>query len=91
MSTQKLIGPAALVGALIAASLGGQAHAADELVVYGTAPQPVVSRVQQVSRANVEEYLRTFKSELRESIEADLKRALAPKIAVANVAVPTRG
>lgn len=93
MSMQKLIGTAALAGALLAASLGARAaEAVDELVVYGAAPAPaVVGRGQQVYRESAVEYIRSFKQELRAAIAADLKRELAPKVEVAMVAVPTRG
>lgn len=90
MSTKKLIGPAALAGALLAASLSGQAQAADELVVYGSAPA-VVGRVEQASRATVEEYIREFNRELRTTIEEQMKRELAPKVELAMVAAPKRG
>jgi hypothetical protein len=92
MSTQKLIGPAALVGGLLVASLSGQAQAADELVVYGAPTRVVVGPGQQVYRATVEEYIRSFNRELRATIEADLKRELAPpKVELASITVPTRG
>jgi hypothetical protein len=91
MNRQKLIGPAGLAGALLVASLGGLAQAADEVVVYGAAKPTVVGQGQQVYRAHVEEYIRSFNRELRATIEADLKRQLAPKVQLASVAVATRG
>ena len=94
MSRQMLIGPAALAGALLVASLSAEANAAEEMVVYGVAAAPVVvGQGQQVFRSNVEEYIRTFNRELRVTIEADLKRQLAqaPKIELASVAAANRG
>jgi hypothetical protein len=92
MTTQKLIGPATLTGALLVGLFSNQVLAADELIVYGTETPTVVGEGQRQFRENVDEYIRSFNKQLRATIEADLKRQLAPKVELAaSVAAPTRG
>lgn len=70
--------------------LAQQATATEEMVVYGSAPA-VVKLDQQAFRAEVESYLREVNAQMKETLEADLKRALAPKVEVASVELQARG
>jgi hypothetical protein len=89
MNTRKLISPSSLAGALLVGLLSQPALATDEIVVVGkVTPAPVVTTEHRV---NVEQYLRAFDEQLRQTLREDLKRQTLPKVEVASNVAPTRG
>ena len=90
MATGKFRAGAGLALGIAVSLLAQQATATEELVVYGSAPA-VVKRDPRVFRAEVESYIRAVNEQLREALDADLKRALAPKIDVASSELQARG
>jgi len=79
------------VAGLTVALLAQQASATEEIVVYGSAPS--AAKVDPaVFRAEIDNYIRTLNSELRITLDQDLKRMPAPKVELAsNTTRPTRG
>ena len=91
MTSRKLISPnIGLTGALLVGLLSQQAMSADELVVRGEAT-PIAAVVAEQHRGDVEQYIRSFKEELRQTIQEDLKRQLTHKVELAASLAPTRG
>jgi hypothetical protein len=90
MATRKFLAGKSLALGLAVSLLAQQATATEELVVYGSAPA-VVKVDQQAFRADVENYIRAMNEQLKETLDADLKRALAPKIEVASSTLQARG
>ena len=81
---------APVVAGLMVALLAQQASATEEIVVYGSATS-VVKVDPAVFRAEIDNYIRTLNSELRTTLDQDLKRMPAPKVELAsNTAAPTR-
>ena len=81
---------APVVAGLFVGLLAQQASATEEIVVYGSA----VSAVKvdpAVFRAEIENYMRTLTSELRTTLDQDLKRMPAPKLELASSTTPARG
>jgi hypothetical protein len=81
---------APLVAGLFVGLLAQQASATEEIVVYGSA----ISTVKvdpAVFRAEIDNYIRTLGSELRITLDQDLKRMPAPKLELASNTPPARG
>jgi NOTCH protein len=81
---------APLVAGLFVGLLGQQASATEEIVVYGSAAS-AVKIDPAVFRAEIDNYLRTLSSELRTTLDRDLKSMPAPKIELASNTSPARG
>ena len=90
MATRRFLTGTRLAVGLAVGLLAQQATATEELVVYGSAPA-VVKADRRAFRAEVESYIREVNARLRESLDADLRRALAPKIEVASLELQARG
>lgn len=90
MATGKFRAGAGLALGMAVSLLAQQATATEELVVYGSAPA-VVKADPRAFRAEVESYIRAVNEQLREALDADLKRALAPKIDVTSSELQARG
>jgi citrate synthase len=88
MATRKFRAGASLALGLAVSLLAQQATATEELVVYGSAPAKAEARA---FRAEVESYLRAMHEQLRKTLDADLKRALAPRIEVESSELQARG
>jgi hypothetical protein len=81
---------APIVAGLLVGLLARQASATEEIVVYGSAPS-AVKVDPAVFRAQIDDYIRTLNSELRTTLDRDLKRMPAPKLELASNTTPTRG
>jgi len=81
---------APLVAGLFVSLLAQQASATEEIVVYGSAPS-AVKVDPAVFRAEIDNYVRTLSSELRITLDHDLKRMPAPKLELASNTTSTRG
>jgi len=80
---------APVVAALLVGLLAQQASATEEIVVYGSAAS-AAKLDPAVFRAEIDSYIRTLSSELRTTLDQDLKRMPAPKLELASSRVPTR-
>jgi hypothetical protein len=78
---------APIVAGLLVGLLAQQASATEEIVVYASA----VKVDPAVFRAQIDDYIRTLNSELRTTLDRDLKRMPAPKLELASNTTPTRG
>jgi regulator of sirC expression with transglutaminase-like and TPR domain len=81
---------APVVAGLIVSLLAQQASATEEIVVYGSAAS-AVKVDPAVFRAEIDNYIRTLNSELRTTLDQDLKRMSAPKLELASNRTPARG
>ena len=81
---------APIVAGLFVGLLAQQASATEEIVVYGSAAS-VVKVDPAVFRAEIDSYIRTLSSELRITLDQDLKRMPAPKLELASNSTPARG
>jgi len=92
MATRKFLTPGAtLVVGLAAGLLAQQASATEELVVHGTAPTIGVRATPEAYRAEVESYMRAVSEQIKVTVDADLRRATAPKLEVASSELHARG
>lgn len=92
MATRRFLTPGAtLVVGLAAGLLAQQASATEELVVYGTATTIGVRATPQAYRAEVESYMRAVSEQIKVTVDADLRRAIAPKLEVASRELHARG
>lgn len=99
MNIRKLMGSASLTGALLVGVV--QTSMADDKAAHAAKMRDDVIRTavaegQQVFRASMNEYIRTFNEELRISLDAELDAGLKVKPAqdiqlAATPAAPTRG
>jgi hypothetical protein len=81
---------APVVAGLFVGLLAQQASATEEIVVYGPASS-VVKIDPAVFRAEIDNYIRTLNSELRITLDQDLKRMPALKLELASNTTPVRG
>jgi hypothetical protein len=81
---------APVVAGLFVGLLAQQASATEEIVVYGPAA-PAIKIDPAVFRAEIDDYIRTLNTELRTTLDQDLKRMPAPKIELASNTPATRG
>jgi len=81
---------APVVAGLFVGLLAQQASATEEIVVYGS-PASAVKVDPAVFRAEIENYIRTLNSELRITLDQDLKRMPVPKLELASSTTPARG
>jgi hypothetical protein len=81
---------APVVAGLLVGLLAQQASATEEIVVYGS-PTSAVKVDHAVFRAEIDSYIRTVNSELRITLDQDLKRMPAPKLELASSTTPVRG
>jgi hypothetical protein len=82
------LGP--LAAGLFVGLLAQQASATEEIVVYGPAA-PAIKVDPAVFRAEIDNYIRTLSSELRSTLDKDLKRMPVPKVELASNTTSTRG
>lgn len=88
MVTRNRLAP--VVAGLFVGLLAQQASATEEIVVYGPASS-VVKIDPAVFRAEIDNYIRTLNSELRTTLDQDLKRMPALKLELASNTTPVRG
>ena len=79
-----------VVAGLLVGLLAQQASATEEIVVYGSAAS-VVKIDPAVFRAEIDIYIHTLNSEIRTTLDRDLKRMSAPKLELASSTAPARG
>ena len=80
---------APIVAGLFVGLLAQQASATEEIVVYGSTASAVKVN-SAVFRAEIDNYIRTLNTELRTTLDQDLKRMPAPKLELASSKEPTR-
>jgi hypothetical protein len=80
---------AGLIAGLSVGLLAQQASATEEIVVYGPASS-VLKIEPAVFRAEIDSYIRTLNSELRTTLDRDLKR-MPTKVELASNTTPVRG
>ena len=90
MATRTFLAGQGLAVGLAVSLLAQQATAAEELVVYGPAASVAVKRDQEAFRAEIENFVRALNEQLKQTLDADLKRALAPKLELASAETHTR-
>ncbi len=91
MATRTFPAGMSLAMGLAVSLLTQQATATEELVVYGTPASAAVKIDQEAFRAEIANYVRTLNEQLKETLDADLKRALAPKLELASAEIHARG
>jgi hypothetical protein len=80
---------ATIAAGLFVGLLAQQASATEEIVVYGPASS-VLKIEPAVFRAEIDSYIRTLNSELRTTLDRDLKR-MPTKVELASNTTPVRG
>ena len=80
-----------VVAATVVGLLSQQARASEEMVVYGSARTYAVKVDPQVFRAEIDSYIRALNTELRATLDRDLKPVEAPKVELASNAAQGRG
>jgi hypothetical protein len=91
MSTvaRKLLTP--VVASMVVGLLAQQARASEEMVVYGSPRAYAVKVDPQVFRAEIDSYIRALNTELRATLDRDLKPVEAPAVELASNAAQGRG
>ncbi len=85
MVTRRILTPSLLVAGLSVGLLGKQASAADDLVAFRPQPAAIEFRIDQaLLRKDIDSSIRMLNDAVLKSLDADLRRTVAPAFELAS-------